>query len=218
MPMQEQVPSIVEIIRKGEAETVRRAREVFRSSLVVGMEGVLGYENLSKLEAWFINKALASYRTSMGRQKFLENGMAILNAAAWITGLELYEQSMIGVYEAVAGWRIRRAEATMRKLEREIEDARKTIEEQPQKIAEIKEFNDNLGKVVDRWVRPMVNGVSEGVGVIPAFGLIMLGVAGGTVGYVTGRAARLSLEFVTAKVKVLLASLGRNSRGLTKAT
>jgi len=211
MPKQEQVPSIVEIIRKGEAETVRRAREVFRSSLVVGMEGVLGYENLSKLEAWFINKALASYRTSMGRQKFLENGMAILNAAAWITGLELYEQSMIGVYEAVAGWRIRRAEATMRKLEREIEAAQKTIEEQPQKIAKIKEFNDNLGKVVDQLVRPVVNGIGEGVGAIPAFGLIVLGMAGGAVGYASGRAARLTLELVMAKAKALF---DRSSLGL----
>ena len=207
----EKVPSMTEVISHGEAEMVRKAREVFRSSLVVGMEGVLGYENLSKLEAWFINKALASYRSSMGRQKFLENGMAILNAAAWITGLELYEQSMIGVYEAVAGWRIRRAEATMRKLEREIEAAQKTIEEQPQKIAKIKEFNDNLGKVVDQLVRPVVNGIGEGVGAIPAFGLIVLGMAGGAVGYASGRAARLTLELVMAKAKALF---DRSSLGL----
>ena len=207
----EKVPSMTEVISHGEAEMVRKARGVFRSSLVVGMEGVFGYENLSKLEAWFINKALASYRTSMGRQKFLENGMAILNAAAWITGLELYEQSMIGVYEAVAGWRIRRAEATMRKLEREIEAAQKTIEEQPQKIAKIKEFNDNLGKVVDQLVRPVVNGIGEGVGAIPAFGLIVLGMAGGAVGYASGRAARLTLELVMAKAKALF---DRSSLGL----
>src|SRR3989344_6042465 len=167
----EKVPSMTEVISHGEAEMVRKARGVFRSSLVVGMEGVLGYENLSKLEAWFINKALASYRTSMGRQKFLENGVTILNASAWITGLELYEQSMVDVYEAVADWRVRRAEATMRKLEREIEAAQKTIEEQPQKLEKIKEFNENLGKVVDRWIRPVANGFGEGLGAIPAFGL-----------------------------------------------
>ena len=196
----EKVPSMTEVVGRGEAETARKAREVFRSSLVVGMEDVLGYDNLSKLEAWFIHKALESYRASMGRQKFLENGLTILNAAAWIAGLELYEQSMIGVYEAVAGWRIRRAEATLRRLEQEVEAAQKTIEEQPQKLAKIKEFNDNLGKVVDQWVRPAVNGLGESVGAIPAFGLIMLGVAGGAVGFATGKVARAMFEAIKAKV------------------
>ncbi|MEK7064347.1 MAG: hypothetical protein AAB973_01935 [Patescibacteria group bacterium] len=203
MQAKEKVPLMTEVIKRGEAETVIKARKVFRSSLVVGMESVLGYDNLSKLEAWFINKALESYRSSMGRQKFLENGLTILNAAAGLAGLELYEQSMLGVYEAVAGWRIRRAEATMRKLEREVEAAQKTIEEQPQKLAEIRRFNENLGKVVDRWVRPAVNGIGEGVGAIPAFGLIMLGVAGGAVGFATGRMARLTFELAKAKIKAL---------------
>lgn len=202
---------MAEVIKRGEVETVRQAREVFRSSLVAGMEKVLGYENLSKLEAWFINKALASYRESMGRQKFLENGLTILNASAWIAGLELYEKSILGVFEAVEGWHTRRAEATMRRLEREIETAQKTIEEQPQKLEKIKEFNDNLVKVVDQWIRPAVNGVGERVGAVPAFGLIMLGVAGGVVGFVSARAARLAFELVKEKVKALFDKSGLGS-------
>lgn len=192
--MTENVPSMFEVIRRGESETVRKARGVFRSSLVVEMKGVLNYEDLAKLEAWFIKKALESYRGTMNSEIYLEAGLTILNASAWMVGLELYEQSMIGIYETLGSLRTGLAEAAMWRLKNEIMAANKTIEEYPEKLAKLKKFNRNVTKVVDRWVRPTVNGVGEGVGAIPAFGVMIIGVSAGAVGFASGKLARKTLE------------------------
>ena len=209
MQVHEKVPSMTEVVNRGEAQTVKRAREIFRTSLVVEMKGVLDYEDLAKLEAWFIKMALESYRGTMGSEIYLEAGLTILNASAWIVGLELYERSMMGMYEMLSGLRTGLAEVAMGRLKHEIIAANKTIEEYPNKLVKLEKFNKNVTRIVDRWVRPTVNSVGEGLGAVPAFGVMLIGVTAGAVGFVSGKTARLSLEFVTAKIKILLAGLGK---------
>lgn len=197
----EKIPTLTEVIGRGEAETVKKARNKFRTSLVVGMEDVLGYENLAKLESWFIKKALEGYRATMSSEIYLETWLTILNASAWLTGLDLYEKSMLRVSEAATGWHERRAEATMVKLEWEIESARRMIEKYPEKLERLRQFNEKTANVVDKWIRPVTNGVGEGLGAAAGFAVMMLGVTGGMVGYAGGRVARAAVEVIMKKIR-----------------
>ena len=203
MQVHEKVPSMTEVVNRGEAQTVKRAREIFRTSLVVEMKGVLDYEDLAKLEAWFIKRALESYRGTMGSEIYLEAGLTILNASAWIVGLELYERSMMGMYEMLSGLRTGLAEVAMGRLKHEIIVANKTIEEYPDKLVKLGKFNKNVTRMVDRWVRPTVNNVGEGLGAVPAFGVMLIGVTAGAVGFVSGKTARLAFELAKARIKAL---------------
>ena len=203
MQVHEKVPSMTEVVNRGEAQTVKRAREIFRTSLVVEMKGVLDYEDLAKLEAWFIKMALESYRGTMGSEIYLEAGLTILNASAWIVGLELYERSMMGMYEMLGGLRTGLAEAAMGRLKHEIIVANKTIEEYPDKLVKLEKFNKNVTRMVDRWVRPTVNNVGEGLGAVPAFGVMLIGVTAGAVGFVSGKTARLAFELAKTWIKAL---------------
>src|SRR3989344_573512 len=203
MQVHEKVPSMTEVVNRGEAQTVKRAREIFRTSLVVEMKGVLDYEDLAKLEAWFIKRALESYRGTMGSEIYLEAGLTILNASAWIVGLELYERSMMGMYEMLGGLRTGLAEAAMGRLKHEIIVANKTIEEYPDKLVKLEKFNKNVTRMVDRWVRPTVNNVGEGLGAVPAFGVMLIGVTAGAVGFVSGKTARLAFELAKTWIKAL---------------
>lgn len=190
-----------EVVNRGEAQTVKRAREIFRTSLVVEMKSVLNYEDLAKLEAWFIKKAMESYRGTMNSEIYLEVGLAILNTSAWLVGLELYEQSMMGIYETLDSLRTGLAEEAMGRLRHEIIAANKTIEEYPDKLNRLEKFNRNVTRVVDRWVRPTVNGIGEGVGAIPAFGVMMIGITAGTMGFASGKVARKTLEAMKEATK-----------------
>ena len=203
MQVHEKVPSMTEVVNRGEAQTVKRAREIFRTSLVVEMKGVLDYEDLAKLEAWFIKRALESYRGTMGSEIYLEAGLTILNASAWIVGLELYERSMMGMYEMLSGLRTGLAEVAMGRLKHEIIVANKTIEEYPDKLVKLEKFNKNVTRMVDRWVRPTVNSVGEGLGAVPAFGVMLIGVTAGAVGFVSGKTARLAFELAKTWIKAL---------------
>ena len=194
---------MTEVVNRGEAQTVKRAREIFRTSLVVEMKGVLDYEDLAKLEAWFIKRALESYRGTMGSEIYLEAGLTILNASAWIVGLELYERSMMGMYEMLSGLRTGLAEVAMGRLKHEIIVANKTIEEYPDKLVKLEKFNKNVTRMVDRWVRPTVNNVGEGLGAVPAFGVMLIGVTAGAVGFVSGKTARLAFELAKTWIKAL---------------
>lgn len=180
----------IETVRRGEEIVIKRARGVFRESLVPGYSQILTVEDISRIEHWFIVKSLKSYDARVKARILVDSGKVILNYSSMVSLYDLYSASAerwCGFWES---HELGKRERILNNLTRRIEDSERTILEFPEKLEEIRERSKRIGDFADRTIKPAVERVFGGVGEASGFAVMVVGLSSGAVGYAVGKTIR----------------------------
>lgn len=180
----------IETVRQGEEIVIKRARGVFRESLIPGYSQILSVEDISKIEHFFIVESLKSYDARVKTRILVDSGRVILNYSSMMSLYDLYSTSAEGWCSFWETREIEKRERMLNNLARRIEEAERTILEFPAELEKIRETNRRISRFADKTIKPAVEKVFGGVGEASGFAVMMMGVTSGGVGYVVGKTIR----------------------------
>ena len=189
-----------ETIREAERETVRWSRMLFRKSMVVELEPILGHEGVSKFEHWFIVKSVRKLGLVRKSRLLVDSSLLTLNYATNTTLVDLYSNSMEMWLNYRANREESRREGVVNNLLRRLGEAEMTILECPEKIEKIRKINEAIGFFADNSIKPAVEEVFGGAGALTGMTLMIMGLTSGTIGYVVGKTVRVSGEALISKL------------------
>jgi len=190
----------IETVRRGEELVVKRARGVFRESLVPGYSQILTIKDISKIEHWFIVKSLESYGVQVKTRVLVDSGKVILNYSSMMSLYDLYSTSAEGWCRFWESRELEKRERILSSLTRKIEEAERTVLEFPAELEKIRETNGRINCFAGNMIKPAVEKVFGGVGEAGGFAVMMMGLTSGAVGYVVGKTIRESGEVVVRRL------------------
>lgn len=190
----------IEAVRRGEEVVIKRARGVFRESLVPVYGQILTVEDVSKIEHWFIVKSLKSYNMRVRSTVLVDSGRVILNYSSLMSLYGLYSNSAENWYGFWEAREIEKRGRILSNLSRRIEEAERTILEFPAELEKIRETNRRISQFADKTIKPAVEKVFGGIGEASGFAVMMMGVTSGAVGYVVGKTVRESGEVLIRRL------------------
>jgi hypothetical protein len=190
----------IEVVKRGEEVVIKRARGVFRESLVPGYSQILMVEDISKIEHWFITRSLESYGVQVKTRILVDSGRVILNYSSLVSLYDLYSTSAERWYGFWESHEVGKRERILSNLTRRIEESERTILEFPDELEKIRETNRRISRFADRTIKPAVEKVFGGVGEAGGFAVMVMGLTSGAVGYVVGKTIRTSGEAVIRRL------------------